>query len=343
MSQLASLSPECLELSEWACQQLNIAANSMTISTVSGDASFRKYYRLNYAESSYILVDAPPASQKNKEFVDIAQRLFAAGIKVPEVLAVDYDQGYLLLSDLGDQLLMPLLNAESASALYGQAMQLLLGMNQIKSDDLDPYDEQFLLFEMSLFSQWFVADLLCYEVSSQEQALIDQCFKRLVQVALSQPQGFVHRDFHSRNIMQVGDALALIDFQDAVQGPITYDLVSLLRDCYIAWPQAQIDHWVQDYYVQLSDSGLYDHSAEEFKRDFDFMGLQRHIKVLGIFARLSLRDGKDAYLQDLPLVIAYVRHVFAAYQEFEDVLSWVDAQLMPVIRQQAWYRDVPLG
>lgn len=329
-------------LKSWLLQQLPAGAVS-DVQALSGDASFRRYFRV-YREGaeSLIAVDAPPDTEKNREFTCVAQHLFAHGVKVPEVFAFDYQQGYLLLSDLGDQVLLPLLADQSVDRHYHDAVELLIQMQLATNEGLQiaNYSESLLYDEMALFTEWFVTRLLDYSLSSDEKMLIDTVFQQLIASAKEQPQVFVHRDYHSRNIMQTaaGD-LATIDFQDAVTGPVTYDLVSLFRDCYVQWPSERVEQWVQAYQAEAQKRGVLD-SVEEvvFMRWFDLMGLQRHIKVLGIFARLYLRDGKKSYLNDLPLVINYTLSVADKYPELSSFCCWFRKSLMPLIHEQSWWQ-----
>ena len=334
-------------LKEWLGEQL--PASELKVQALSGDASFRRYYRLEHhgkdgEEQTLIAVDAPPQTEKNREFVDIAKHLHEQGVKAPQVLAYDYQQGYLLLSDLGDQVLLPLLkegDEESVDSAYQAAIELLINMQLAALDDLPlpAYCAQVLSTEMALFPEWFIAKLLGYSLSADEKAMIAALFQILITSAEDQPQVFVHRDYHSRNIMQLADGqLATIDFQDALLGPISYDLVSLLRDCYIRWPEQRIAQWLRYYQQRAQDQGLLNRLDEaQFLRWFDLMGLQRHIKVLGIFARLYQRDGKEAYLNDLPLVINYTLSVADKYPEFKTFCDWFRKELMPTIKQQPWW------
>jgi hypothetical protein len=315
------------------------------LSIVAGDASPRRYFRLALPACTYILVDAPPVTEKNEAFLQMARLLGTAGVKVPTVLAVDFERGFLLLEDLGDQLVLPLLAGDTVDGLYTQAFDVLAQMAAIDSTreaGLGDYDRALLGEELGRFQVWFVQELLGYTLSLEEQALLDRLSARLIDSALEQPCVLVHRDFHSRNLMLAADGeLAVIDFQDAVRGPITYDLVSLLRDCYIQWPAAQVEGWALRYRDLLRARGLAaDVEADQFLRWFDWMGLQRHIKVLGTFARLYLRDGKSAYLDDLPLVIHYVLEMASKYAPeepaFAEFSAWFARHLSPLVAQQPW-------
>ncbi|MCB1688952.1 MAG: phosphotransferase [Halioglobus sp.] len=337
------------ELVPWALEVLEIPVGNSppALSVVAGDASARRYFRLDSGAARYVLAEAPPATEKNEAFVSIAALLRGAGVKVPAVLGVDFDRGFLLLEDLGDQLLLPQLDAGSVDERYHQAFGVLAQMAAVDcaQTGLADYDRALLSEELSRFPVWFVKELLGYTLPAAEQALLDNLSARLIDSALEQPRVLVHRDFHSRNLMLTGEnELAVIDFQDAVVGPITYDLVSLLRDCYVHWPAAQVRAWALAYRDLLRSQELVgDIDQGQFLRWFDWMGLQRHIKVLGTFARLYLRDGKSAYLDDLPLVIHYVleitQHYAAQEPVFADFNAWFSARLSPLIAQQPWSRQ----
>jgi aminoglycoside/choline kinase family phosphotransferase len=345
-----SLRPAPQELLPWALSALDLPGSDAlpALSMVAGDASPRRYFRLALAACSYVLVEAPPATEKNAAFVHVAELLRGAGVKVPAVMAVDFDRGFLLLEDLGDQLLLPLLDSGSSGGLYAQAFTTLAQMAAVDTAraSLGDYDRALLGEELSRFQAWFVQELLGYTPRAAEQAQLGRLEARLIDSALEQPRVLVHRDFHSRNLMLTGDReLAVIDFQDAVVGPVTYDLASLLRDCYIQWPAAQVRAWALDYRELLYARGLAaDIGEAQFLRWFDWMGLQRHLKVLGTFARLYLRDGKSAYLDDLPLVIHYVLEITDKYAAeepaFADFSAWFRARLSPLITQQPWSRTL---
>lgn len=330
----------------WAINALGAAdfSQSPDLAVVAGDASNRRYYRAALAGKSYVLVSAPPATEKNREFLAVRKLLAEAGVRVPELYAADLERGYLLLEDLGDRLLLPELAAATADASYQIATGVLLRMAAIETQDLQLplYNQDLLSEELGRFSTWFVQALLGQDVSVAEQAMLEAVSARLVASALEQPAVLVHRDFHSRNLMLQDDGqLAVIDFQDAVVGPVTYDLVSLLRDCYIQWPADRVCTWALAHRDAMCEQGLLAEVDDAlFLRWFDWMGLQRHIKVLGTFARLYLRDGKPAYLEDLPLVIAYVLEILEKYRSdeptFAEFLDWFEHRLSPLIALQGW-------
>jgi len=314
------------------------------VSLVAGDASNRRYFRLDCAGERYILADAPPQTEKNAEFVAIGQVLSDAQVRVPKILAADTQRGFLLLEDLGDRTLLAYLNGESVDAWYRKSGLILQKMAAIDLGRVavPSYDAAILDEELSRFSAWFVEDLLDYPLSVSEKAMIADLNALLVDSALEQPRVLVHRDFHSRNLMLVeNDELAVIDFQDAVAGPVTYDIASLFKDCYICWPEQQVAKWVLEYKQVLEGAGrLSGASDQQFSQWFDWMALQRHIKVLGTFARLHLRDGKDAYLRDLPVVLDYVRESLDKYADqappFAAFSRWFDEALAPAIASQPW-------
>ena len=261
----------------------------------------------------------------------------------PEVLAFEPNQGFLLLEDLGDRLLRPALDEASVEQLYGAALETLLAIQQAPTAgagwELADYGRPLLEQEMRLFPEWFLRGLLGIPPTAAETALIDGLFSLLATEALAQPQVLVHRDYHSRNLMLLdAGELGVIDFQDAVRGPVTYDLVSLLRDCYVSWPPERVEAWALGYAARAVDAGIMaPMPADRFLRCFDLMGLQRHIKVLGIFARLWLRDGKAGYLRDLPLVIHYTLSVAQRHPDTRDFADWFRERVLPLASRQDWF------
>jgi len=334
------------DLASWALSILTPGSAEPVppLTTVAGDASNRRYFRAMFGGLSYVLVDSPPATEKNQAFLAVRELFAGAGVRVPALYAADLERGYMVLEDLGDQLLLEQLRAGAGAEPYTESLDLLLRMRAIDVHGLSlpAYDEALLREELGRFPAWFVQALLEQSLDASEERLLAAVFDILVSSALEQPTVVVHRDFHSRNLMpQPGGGLGVIDFQDAVVGPVTYDLVSLLRDCYIQWPPEQVEQWALSYRGQLHRSGLPGVVApEHFLRWFDLMGLQRHIKVLGTFARLYLRDGKSTYLADLPLVIHYVQEIAHRYAGEEPLLGefqqWFAARLSPVIAGQSW-------
>ncbi|WP_276965649.1 aminoglycoside phosphotransferase family protein [Metallibacterium scheffleri] len=293
----------------------------LRLAPASGDASFRSYWRGTRGDGhSVIVMDAPPAHEDIRPWLDIAARLRAAGLVAPGVYASDATLGFIAMQDLGSATLLPLLDAHTVDALYATALDALLTMQRdVDCADLPPYDAARLIAEMELLPTWFLQRHLGVELGCADWDTLELAMRRLCNSALAQPRVFVHRDYHSRNLLALPDGgVGVIDFQDAVRGPLTYDLVSLLKDCYIAWPAAQVRRWALDYRTRAVGAGLWPAARDEadFLRAFDLMGLQRHLKVLGIFCRLYYRDGKAQYLADLPRVLAYTLEATRAYAEF---------------------------
>lgn len=333
-------------LAEWAEAMLPadiVLEAALTLSPLTGDAGFRQYFRLN-TSPSLIAVSAPPDKENNPAFVSKSLAMATAGVAVPEVLAVDYQQGFMLQQDLGDELLLPLLKDNSVDALYGSAEDMLLRIQQVSPDRtvFPDYGRALLRQEMALFPQWFVGKLLGVTLNASDEQVLEQVFTLLEDSALEQPQVVVHRDYHSRNLLWQRDGrVGVIDFQDAVVGAFSYDLVSLLKDCYIRWPTALVrqraERFLRARLEALSAGDSVD--SRQLMRWFDLMGLQRHIKVLGIFARLYLRDGKAKYLDDLPLVLQYTLEVVAWYPELAAFKQWFEQRLLPLLASQHWYRE----
>ena len=321
-------------------------ASGARLDTVSGDASFRRYFRLHLDDGrSYVLVDAPPEREDCHRFVRVAQLFRQAGLLTPQVLAVDYQQGFMLLEDFGDTLYLPVLRSSrdqspaTVDAMYGAAMAALVELQANgKSGELAPYDRTLLRSELQLFDQWFCERFVGMQLDAGARDLLDSTWTFLEDRALAQQQVCVHRDYHSRNLMILDNnpaaAPGVIDFQDAVVGACTYDLVSLLRDCYIVWPQARVQQWALQFHTQATQRGILTTDFSTFMRDFDLMGVQRHIKVIGIFCRLNLRDGKPAYMADIPVVIDYVLAVAAAHPELAPFLDWFRHALLPLAREK---------
>ncbi|WP_196221551.1 aminoglycoside phosphotransferase family protein [Sansalvadorimonas verongulae] len=340
------------ELDNWCSEQLSITlgrSKSTALESVSGDASFRRYFRAQTANNtSFIAVDAPPEHEDCKRFTSIARSWRAQGVRTPAVHSVDVGRGYMLLEDFGDQLLYSSLDqyrveGRRVDKLYVSAMASLLALQSTHVPEdypLPTYNAERLQAEMSLFSQWCLQTLLQMELGDDEQALLNELFDKITVSALEQPTVPVHRDYHSRNIMMLPDGLGLIDFQDAVLGPVTYDPVSLLRDCYIDWPQSQVYQWLDKFAGQSPH--LQGVEKEKLYQWFDWMGAQRHIKVLGIFIRLWQRDGKTGYLNDIPRVFAYLQWVCERYSELADAGQWLKEEVAPRLGKQSWWQDYRL-
>lgn len=314
-------------LTRWVVEELGFAG--CRIEPASADASFRRYFRATRGDDNYIVMDAPPDKENVAPFVQVARALAAMRLNVPIVLARDVAAGYLLLSDLGSRQYLDELKANrDVDRLYSDALAALVTMQTAGGEaarSLPRYDRELLLREMQLLPEWFLVRHLGLKLGGAERRLLDRSFDVLVRAALSQPTAFVHRDYHSRNLLVTSDNNpGILDFQDAVSGPVTYDAVSLLKDCYIAWPRERVLGWLRDYRQQLVRAGISPGVEEpQFIQWFDLMGLQRHIKVLGIFARLHYRDGKPGYLRDLPRVLDYARAAAASYPETAEFSQFV--------------------
>ncbi len=311
-----------------ASQGVKVSSDFCVIAA-SDDASFRRYFRGETEMGSFIFVDAPPEREDCQTFEKISELLVDIGINAPRVYQADFTEGFMMLTDLGNQLYLDVLKShdvELIERLYAEAFSVLRKMAHISCAELPRYDEIRLQEEMNLFPGWFLTQQLSLSLSENENQMLEKVFGFLIESAIEQPQVFVHRDYHSRNLMVVtGDNPGVIDFQDAVSGPVTYDLVSLLKDCYWRFPRNQVVDWVETY---RQDSSL-DVGTEEFLRWFDLMGLQRHLKCAGIFSRLNLRDGKPDYLKDIPLVIEYILEVCDIYIEGAEFADWLRSHVIP--------------
>lgn len=302
------------------------------IHPASGDASFRRYFRVTLTDgSTLIAMDAPPDKEDSDPFVRVAEAFARFGIHVPQIHALDLEQGFLLLSDLGSTHFLDVLNEQSVERHYGDAMGALVSIQACgPCDGLPPYDRALLLREMELFREWLVKRHLGLTLTSEEERMLDQTFDRLTANALEQPQVCVHRDYHSRNLLVATPNPGVLDFQDAVCGPVTYDLASLLRDCYIAWPRDQVKHWVAGYFQLALQSGVVRAEHESlFPRWFDLMGAQRHLKAAGIFARLNIRDGKPGYLKDIPRTLGYIVEIAPDYPELAGLTGLIRERVLP--------------
>ncbi len=302
--------------------------SDLEISLISGDASFRKYYR----GAKSIWVDAPPETEKNQEFVTNANALAMAGINAPIVLAADLNHGFLQVSDLGDCSLLSRLTHESVLSWYLNALSLLPEFSKIHVN-LPQFDQAFMARENTIFPEWYLQQHLRLELSADDQSLLEETFYLLAENNLQQPQVVMHRDFHSRNLMVLdNNELAVIDFQDMVFGPLTYDAVSLLKDCYCRWPDEVISAGVMHSYQLYLDKGILtpDIDFSTFRKWLDLTGMQRHLKAIGIFARLNHRDGKSGYLKDIPRTFSYVAEVAATYPELHRFSDWLKSRVLPV-------------
>ncbi|MDQ1314427.1 MAG: N-acetylmuramate 1-kinase [Pseudomonadota bacterium] len=307
-------------LQDWAARQLG--GDALDIAPASADASFRRYFRVTAKGRDYIVMDAPPAHEDCRPFIAVAKLFGEAGVHVPQVLAQDLDQGFLLLSDLGNTTYLSALNESTARELYLESNDALIRIQQASRPGVLPeYDRALLSRELMLFPEWYVVKHLGVAMKDDQKAILGTVFERLLANNLAQPRVYVHRDWHSRNLMVSDPNPGILDFQDAVYGPITYDLASIYRDAYIQWDEEQQIDWVIRYWEKARAARLpVREDFGEFWRDFEWMGAQRHIKVLGIFARLYHRDGKDGYLKDMPLVMHYLRKVCERYDELKPLL-----------------------
>jgi aminoglycoside/choline kinase family phosphotransferase len=331
-----TMSDRSQQLLRWLAQTLS--TDSPSVQPVSGDASFRRYFRTQHQGKSLIIMDAPPDKEDCTSFIAIAQHWREHGVQVPQLLAIDQTQGFLLLSDFGDQVLLSALraadgtpNIEAGDRHYRTALDALLHIQQVPGSEsrLPPYDHALLLREMALFRDWLSVQHLGL---TPDENIFAETFEALAQAALSQPKVTVHRDYHSRNLMLLADhSLGIIDFQDAVFGPLTYDLVSLLRDCYIVWPEALVNAWAEQYFHASRENGLHAADLATFMRWFDLMGVQRHLKASGIFARLSIRDGKHGYLDSIPDTVNYLRRVMPRYAETRALANWIEQHMVPAL------------
>ena len=319
------------EINQWLQNDLEIS--NYSIEPASADASFRRYFRIVAENKTSIIMDAPPDKEDCAPFIDITNRLLKTGVSSPEIKAYSAEKGFLLLSDLGNVMYLDKLVNDNADELYHAAIDSLVTLQtQADTSNLPAYDEKLLEQEMALFRDWLVGKHLGL---STDLEWLNPTFSFLAQSALGQPQVFVHRDYHSRNLTwQAGQAPGILDFQDAVLGPVSYDLVSLLRDCYIQWPHDRVATWVKYYCDNVRRKGLLDDATDaEFTRWFDLMGIQRHLKASGIFARLLHRDGKQGYLKDIPRTLNYITEVSGGYPELKDLNNFLIQKLLPALKE----------
>jgi aminoglycoside/choline kinase family phosphotransferase len=294
-----------------------------TLSPASADASFRRYFRAKFADKTLIVMDAPPQHEDCKPFLHVGGLFEAAGVHVPHVYAQDLAQGFLLLSDLGGSTYLQVLTKENAPSLYAEATDVLIKIQLASSEaELPAYDETLLRRELNLFPEWYIAKHLGINLTQKQSDALERTFQKILSNNLAQPSVYVHRDYHSRNLMVSQPNPGVLDFQDAVYGPITYDLASLFKDAYIKWDEEVVMDWIIRYWEKARKAGLpVREDFGEFYRDYELMGVQRHIKVLGIFARLYHRDGKDGYLKDMPLVMDYLRRACERYIDLKPLLN----------------------
>ncbi len=340
MADSHALDPRGAALAAWLRDTL--ATIAFRIEPASEDASFRRYFRVHAGARTWVAMDAPPPMEDCRPFVSVLGLLRGAGVRAPALHAADVERGFLLLDDLGSRCYLDVIGKANADALYTDAFAALLDMQcRIGPGQVPPYDGRKLCEEMELFREWFLARHLGIEIDGALSLALDETFEVLVRVCLEQPRVFVHRDYHSRNLMHLDDHNpGVIDFQDAVDGPITYDLVSLLRDVYVRWPEDRVAGWVDACHDRAVARGLVGVGRERFRRWFDLTGVQRHLKIAGIFARLWHRDRKPRYLDDLPLTLAYLAEVSPRYPETEAVVRVLE-ECDVVARTHAVRRETP--
>lgn len=310
----------------------SVCGSGMNIELASEDASFRRYFRAFLPDgATRVVMDAPPEQENCAPFVKLAEMFAQLGVHVPRVYASDIERGFLLLEDLGSRHYLDELDANNVDRLYGDALSTLMMIQACGTDrGLPRYDRALLTRELGIFTEWLIGRHLELDLSRAEQATVETTFEHLIESALEQPRVLVHRDFHSRNLLLATPPTpGVIDFQDAVWGPVTYDLVSLLRDCYIDWPADRVEAWVSGYLeLALQSAVLRPEHEADFMRWFDWMGMQRHLKAAGIFARLHRRDGKSGYLADIPRTLDYVVQVTARYPEFNAFGRFIQTRVL---------------
>jgi hypothetical protein len=313
------------ELTAWVADALKVAAP--VLAPASADASFRRYFRTSVGGRSYVIMDAPPPQEDCRPFVRIAGLMRDAGVHVPEILAEDLSRGFLLLEDLGAQTYLDVFKASTADAdrlFEGALAALVLWQKASRPGVLAPFDRMLLHRDLMLYPDWYVAKHLKLELSALEMVTLQDAFKLLEDSALGQPQVYVHRDYMPRNLMLSEPNPGVLDFQDAVYGPLTYDVASLFKDAFMSWPEERVIAWRLRYRERALAAGMPVPGIKEFERACDWMGMQRHLKVMGVFARICHRDGKPHYLQDTPRFLAYIRHTAGLYKEFTPLLRLMD-------------------
>jgi aminoglycoside/choline kinase family phosphotransferase len=318
-----------LAMQDWLANDLLLTIEHCALA--SSDASFRRYFRIKTNDGVFIVMDAPPDKEKLAPFMQLAALMASAGLHTPAVFQHNLEDGFLLLEDLGLQCLLDVINAQNADTLYQTACDNLFNLQsktELLSSPLPSYDYALLARELGIFAEWFLGHYLDIDEPTGWQ---DVC-SLLIDSALEQPVTLVHRDYHSRNLMVLtDDDFGVIDFQDAVIGPISYDLVSLLRDCYIAWDETQVERWMTQHYQRLFAAGLVNCELEQFRRWFDLMGMQRHLKAIGIFSRLNFRDNKPNYLNDIPRTLNYVMTVANRYPELHEFSTFLTNTVLPAL------------
>jgi len=321
----------------WTRRALDDADASLARASV--DAGFRSYWRTTGRGASRIVMDSPPDKEDVRPWLRIRALLETAGVRVPRMLVEDADHGFLLLEDLGVATYLQVIDENNADRMFDDAVTQLLRVQAIvPPPDIPAYDEALLARELRLFDEWFIGRHLGVELDCGAAETLDLAYRRLIDAALSQPRVLVHRDFMPRNLMPVPDGPAVLDFQDAVIGPIAYDALSLFKDAFLSWPPARVDAWLDRYHTRATQAGLPIPSLAQFRRDADWIGVQRHLKVIGIFARLWHRDGKPKYLADVPRFFAYLDGVLPRYPEFAPLRALIDDTVKPAMARQAGAR-----
>ena len=309
-------------------------ANAQLI-RASVDAGFRSYWRTAGHAPTAIVMDSPPDKEDVRPWLRLHAMLDAGGVRVPRILSRDVDHGFLLLEDLGADTLLHVLDADNADELFDGAVSQLLKIQAIPPVDLPAYDDALLSRELHLFDEWFLARHLGVALDAPGKQVLADAYRLLTDAALAQPRVLVHRDFMPRNLMPATDGPAVLDFQDAVAGPIAYDVISLFKDAFISWPEARVERWIERYHARAGAAGLPVPALQDFRRDADWIGVQRHLKVIGIFARLNHRDGKPKYLEDVPRFLGYLDAVLPRYAEFVPLRSFIDDTVRPAMAQLA--------
>ena len=317
----------------WTRQVLDDANVHLVRASV--DAGFRSYWRTAGHVPTTIVMDSPPAREDVRPWLRLHALLDAGGVRVPRILSRDVDNGFLLLEDLGADTLLHVLNAENADELFEGAVSQLLKIQAIVPVDLPAYDDALLSRELHLFDEWFLGRHLGMTLGARDKQVLADAYRLLIDAALAQPRVLVHRDFMPRNLMPAIDGPAVLDFQDAVAGPIAYDVISLFKDAFISWPEVRVERWIERYHARALAAGLRVPALRDFRRDADWIGVQRHLKVIGIFARLNHRDGKPKYLDDVPRFFAYLDAVLPRYAEFAPLRAFIDDTVKPAMAQLA--------
>ncbi len=319
-------------LEKWLATELN--DDNFQVRLLANDASFRRYFRADYQGKQFVVMDAPPAQEPCAAYATIAKHFHNIGINVPRILASDLEQGFLLLTDFGDNLFFKQLNADNADKLYRTAIDELIKIQQcetIESYSFGNFINDNIRTELTNFQEWYLQAYLKLTLSTDEQAMLNNSFNFLIENAKQQPQLCMHRDYHSRNLMLIkNNQIGVLDFQDTTWGPVTYDIVSLLKDCYIAWPKEKIMQWLGYYHQQAIKNSIIDNaiSLPQLTTWFELMGMQRHLKASFIFARKFLRDNDDRYLKDIPRTLNYVTDIIVDYSELQELHKFLQQRVL---------------